>query len=128
MTVATQGILRQPVHKESNTMIAHSLSNPLLSNFVSHHFMETLPYNTVNTNIEHEAGERPLLHNASIGFKGLTIIAPSMTHHFCIVPEPFLQPKQSWTHPIASQDFEAPLLIQGIIGFLQVHKGFCSAH
>jgi hypothetical protein len=60
--------------------------------------MEPLLDDTIDTNIENEAGERPPLRDASIGSKGLTIIAPSATNHLCVVPELFLQTKQIWTH------------------------------
>ena len=82
--------------------------------------MEPLPYDTIDTNIEHEVGERPPLRNTLIGSKGLTIIAPSMTYHFCIIPELFLQMKQIWPHPVASQDFETPPPIKGIVRFPEI--------
>jgi hypothetical protein len=109
MTVATQGISQQPSHhpQRKRTVIANSLSN--LSDVISHHLMEPLPYGTVDTNIEHEAGERPPLHNASIGSKGLTIIAPAQhtifalsQNHFCSQTNsgpPCSQPRFQGTAP-----------------------------
>jgi hypothetical protein len=71
----------QPViHKKGDTLIAHSISNSLPSDVVPHHLMELLPYDTIDKNIEHEAGESPPLRNTLIGSKGLTIIAPIAQH------------------------------------------------
>jgi hypothetical protein len=84
----------QPVvYKKWDTIIAHRLLYTITSGVVSQHLLESLPYNTVNANIEHETGEWSPLRDASKGSKGLTITAPSTTDHLCFGPELFLQSK-----------------------------------
>jgi hypothetical protein len=101
-------------------MIANKLPNTISSDVISQHLLEPLPYDTVDANIENEAGERSPLRNASIGSEGHTIIAPSTTNHPRVAPELFLQTQQIWTHPVASQDLEASPPVEGIIGLPQI--------
>ena len=107
MLGATRGISRQDqpvIHKKGDAMIANQPPNTISSDVIAQHLLEPLPYDRIDTHIEHEAGERSPLRNASIGSEGLTIVAPSATDHLRIVPEPLLQTEQIWTHPVASQD------------------------
>jgi hypothetical protein len=93
MIETAQGILRQSIHHPQRKGYTDYELPP------SHHHKqsslldlpEPLSDDTDDTNIQYEAGERPPLLNASIGSKGLPIFAPSTTHHFCVVPELFLQ-------------------------------------
>jgi hypothetical protein len=72
-------------------LIANKLPHTISSDVISQHLLEPLPYDTVDANIENEAGERSPLCDASIGSKGHTIIAPSTTDHLRVVPELLLQ-------------------------------------
>jgi len=111
----------QPVvHEKRDAVIANQPPNTVPSDVISQHLLEPLPYDTVDTNIEHEAGERSPLRNASIGSEGHTIIAPSTTNHLRVIPEPFLQIQQIWTHPVASQDLKASPPIEGVISLPQI--------
>jgi hypothetical protein len=101
-------------------LIVNKLPYPISSDVISQHLLEPLSHDTVNTNIEHEAGERSPLRYASIGSEGHTITAPSTTNHLRIVPELFLQTQQIWTHSVASQDLEALPPVKGIIGLPQI--------
>ena len=71
------------VYKKLNTVLAHRLFYTITSSVIAQHLLEPLPNNTVDTDIEHEAGEWSPLRKTLKGSDGLTIIAPSMTNHFC---------------------------------------------